>query len=51
MPIITFSELFGVIARFIIAMSIMLAPFVIEAALDAWLANTLPPVEEMEVQP
>lgn len=51
MPIITFSEFFGAIARFIIAMAVMLSPYILEAALDAWLANTLPPVEEMEVQP
>lgn len=51
MPIITFSEFFGAIARFIIAMSIMLAPFAIDAALDHWLENSLPPVAEQEVQP
>lgn len=54
MPIITFSELFGAIARFIIALVILLSPYILGAAIDHltddWLDNTLPPVEEAKHQ-
>lgn len=39
------------LAKLTLCMAVMLAPFAIEAAVDKWLKNTLPPTEGKEAQP